>query len=359
MRTLMRTSRLAICVAVLLAVPSCKRHGQVAPEEAPAAMCTRAHHGQTVTVSGYLVPPFSSFSCTDDCFLWVSPSPDAQDGVYARFIAGPGRNQIQPIRGHGDLLGSGARRLDDGEFHVTADSGKPLGIGDLVRVTGLLLLRRDRDKLDCRMEVARVEANDGSPPTGATVAPAPGGPAVFVDVNGLVTSSRQRHQITGAAMAALSRAGIVAREVDTEVDDFYFDEPLLRGELDGAVAAWWPDSLVAAWKAGVAVCKAAAGEAARACTDGLHHALWETWLVDQHAARYVWLAVGSADGQGHMARVFGEAFVAGVAGKRTLWAELPGDSQLPAVVGDVAVRLARGEGTVEERIVHQLPHGAP
>jgi hypothetical protein len=354
----------AVFVAVLLAVTSCKRHAHVPTEEAPATMCTRAHHGQTVSVQGYLVQPYFSVSCTDDCFLWVSPGPDAQDGVYARFIAGPGRNQVQPIRGHGDLMGSGARRLDDSEFHVTADSGKPLAIGDLVRVTGLLLLRRDRDKLDCRMEVARIEASDGSAPagSGATAAAAPGGPVVFVDVNGMVTSTKLRHQVVAAAMAALSRAGITAREVDTEVDDFYFHGSLLLGELDAAAPPWWPDSLVAEWQAGVAACKAVAGsepgEAVRTCANELHYALWERWLVDQHAARYVWVAVVSADGEGHAAHAFGEAFAPGVAGKRTLWAELSGDSQLPAVVGDVAVRLARGEGTVEDRLLHELPRAA-
>jgi hypothetical protein len=360
----MRSGWSAICVVVMLAVPACRRRGHVAPEESPATMCTRAHHGQTVSVSGYLVQPYFSVECTDDCFLWVSPSPDAQDGVYARFIAGSGTSQIQPIRSHGELTGSGARRLHDSEFHITAESGKPLGIGDLVRVTGLLLIRRAGDKLDCRMEVARVEPSDGSPPTGSAAAAAPpAGPMVFVDVNPLVTSSKQHRQVAAAAMAAMARAGLAAREVDTEVDGFYFDEPLRRGELDGAVPAWWPDSLASDWKAGVAVCKGVAAggdpgrDAVRECSDGLHYALWERWLTDQHAARYVWIAVVPGDGEGHKGRAFGEAFAVGVAGKRTLWIEAPDPTKLVALAGDVAVRLARDEGTVEDRLPPELPRG--
>jgi hypothetical protein len=362
----MRPHPLALCIVVLLAAPSCHRRAHLPPEQLPAAICTRAHHGQTASVIGYLVQPYFSISCTDDCFLWVSPSPDAQEGVYARFAAGAERNQIRPIRSHGELTGGGATRLADKEFHVLDDTGKTLGIGDLVRVTGLVLVTGKGDKLDCRMEVARVEASDGTAPagSGAPAALAPGGPPVFVDLSSMVMSTSDRRPVVAAVMAALGRAGIAARQINTEVDGFYFDEPLLRGELGEPPPAWWPESLAADWKTGVTSCQAVAAggdtgsDSVRACSDRLHYALWERWLIDQHAARYVWVSAIRGDGEGHHGRAFGEAFVAGQPGKRTLWREAPGDAQLPALAADIAVRLAHDEGTAEERTVHELPHGA-
>jgi hypothetical protein len=127
--------------------------------ESPAEACAPANEGKTVSVAGYLVQPFFSLECEKSCYLWVSASSGEEAGIYAHFTAGPGPNQMRPVRGKGSLTGAGAERAAKSAFHLQDDTGKrSFGIDDTVRVTGVLTTKTEGGKLSCRLEVARVEA---------------------------------------------------------------------------------------------------------------------------------------------------------------------------------------------------------
>ena len=332
---------------VVLALAACRRGPQPAAAELPAAICVAANHGEVVAVSGFLVAPEISFDCKDECFLEIAAAPDTHDGVYARFSAGNATGEIQPVAGHGDLFGAGARPLRPSELHVHGAAGQLLGVGDLVRATGQLAVRHVAGKLDCRMEVTAIEANDGTArPAAPRAAP---GPVVFVDFDPIMGSRANRIAAGKAARAALHQAGIAWRMVDTETDAFYFDDAILRGAFDDAPPVWWPDALRATWTGEVATCKAAGG--ARSCARAVHERLWDRWLIDQRAARYVWAAALHDDGAGAPARVFGETFVPGEPTKRTLWVRASSDATLEAQAGALVRQLAQGEGKVEPRFL--------
>lgn len=151
------TTRLA-CMLLLVALTGCKRFHAKAGES-PFEVCSAANDGKTVSVAGYLVQPFFSLECQRDCFLWIAETAGEESGIYAKFTAGTGPNQVRPLRGHGSLAGSGATRLAKSEFHIRDESGKQsLGIDDTARITGILSTKIADGKLSCNLEVARVDA---------------------------------------------------------------------------------------------------------------------------------------------------------------------------------------------------------
>jgi hypothetical protein len=147
-----------IPAAALFFLVACKSF-KPAPEEAPETVCVAANAGKTVTVAGWLGLPYITFGCEERCDLYIASVEGETSRTFGRFATGFKPNQVRAIRQKGDLLGSGAQLVRPDQVVLRPDTGKDtLGIGDPVRITGVLETSDASGSLVCHINVTRAEA---------------------------------------------------------------------------------------------------------------------------------------------------------------------------------------------------------
>lgn len=86
-----------------------------------------SEHLKRVTIEGYLdLPPGFFLMCSDTCGMVIKATPDAKDGVRINLRVGGGKNRMAKL----------PKKYTPADLKVTTNSGKEVGVGAKLRVTG-------------------------------------------------------------------------------------------------------------------------------------------------------------------------------------------------------------------------------
>lgn len=117
----------------------CSTHTAL-PGESVSEVCRVENHGKEVAASGYLMAPTIIVGCEHSCTMVLTERGTEPNGIDIRLPTGTGPVTMAPIRSkfEGSAFPGQVERLDPSDFRLTDRSGRVVGPGDVVRVTGKL-----------------------------------------------------------------------------------------------------------------------------------------------------------------------------------------------------------------------------
>jgi hypothetical protein len=124
-------------------------------------VCQLANNGHDGAVSGYLVAPFLTIGCEHSCEIYVGRTKHDRDGVQLSFKVGNGPREMAAIRTGAGRAGGTAIdfevvELSPNAYQLNDDARHPLGLGDVVRVTGKLRVTQRDGRIQCEMQATSV-----------------------------------------------------------------------------------------------------------------------------------------------------------------------------------------------------------
>lgn len=124
-----------LALALTLTLAGCGKH-EPAPGEAPADACIVRNRDRVVSASGYFAPTHFVLGCERSCLMYVAPAPHEQGGLMVRFAVGEGPRTLRAIPDKPGAPPGAPQPLSERDFELRDDAGKPIRVGDVIRVTG-------------------------------------------------------------------------------------------------------------------------------------------------------------------------------------------------------------------------------